>query len=177
MKSIGASFVLAAVAATADADEIRLTERPDHVTEVRVVINATPSEIYAFVTDYTRWTTIFSDISSVKLESGGRDDAKLKFHSRALGRTVTVKFDNEPDRRISFVGVKGPPGGRAWGEFVLVPLEDSRGTEVTAKLYMDVVGAPGWFVSDSKVTDMRRAKLRADITDVTRHFNGAGAPK
>lgn len=172
MKCIGAWLVLGAVAATADADEIRLTERPDHVTEARIVVHATPSEIYAFVTDYKNWTTTFSDISSVKVEAGGRDDASVKFHSRALDHTVTVKFDNEPDRRIGFVGVKGPPGGRAWGEFVLVPLEDGQGTEVIASLYMDVVGAPGWFVTDGKVTDMRRSKLRADITDVVRHFDG-----
>lgn len=172
MKCIGAWLVLGAVAATADADEIQLTERPDHVTEARIVVHATPSEIYAFVTDYKNWTTIFSDISSVKIESGGRDDAKLKFHSRALDHTVTVKFDNDPDRRIAFVGVKGPPGGRAWGEFVLVPLDEGRSTEVIASLYMDVVGAPGWFVTDGKVSDMRRAKLRADIGDVARHFEG-----
>ena len=172
MKCIGAWLVLGAVAATADADEIRLTERPDHVTEARIVVHATPSEIYAFVTDYQNWTAIFSDISSVKLESGGRHDGRVKFHSRALGHTVTVKFDNEPDRRIRFVGVKGPPGGRARGEFVLVPLDGGHSTEVTASLYMDVVGAPGWFVTDSKVSDMRRTKLRADIGDVARHFEG-----
>ena len=99
----------------------------------------------------------------------------MRFKSNALGHTVTVVFDNDPDRRIAFRGVEGPPGGRARGSYVLTPIDGGKRTQVTAELYLDVVGAPGVFVRDSKIRDMRQAKLRADIQDVLGHFASRGA--
>ena len=165
---------LLAVATQAHADSVRLAELPHHVTEARIVIDATPEEIYDLVTTYRKWRTVLSDIRSVAVEDGDRDNARVRFKSRALGHTVTVQFDNEPGRSISFRGVEGPPGGRASGEYVLVPIDGGKRTQVTAKLYMNVVGAPGLFVRDRKIRKMRRAKLQADLTDIARYF---GTPR
>jgi carbon monoxide dehydrogenase subunit G len=136
-----------------------------------VVINAPPAEVYALVTTYRQWGAVLSDIRSVTVEDGDRDNARVRFKSRALGHTVTVQFNNEPGRSITFRGVEGPPGGRASGEYDLVPIDGGQRTQVTAKLYMDVVGAPGLFVRESKVRGMRRAKLQADMTDIAKYFD------
>ena len=72
-------------------------------------------------------------------------------------------------------GVEGPPGGRARGRYVLTPIDGGKRTQVTAELYLDVVGAPGVFVRNSKIRDMRQAKLRADIQDVLGHFASRGS--
>jgi uncharacterized membrane protein len=161
---------LLAVATHAYAEPVQLAELPNHVTQASVVINASPDDIYELVTTYRNWGTILSDIRSVTVEDGDRDNARVRFKSRAIGRTVTVQFDNVPGRSISFRGVEGPPGGRSSGEYDLVAIDGGKRTRVTASLYMNVVGAAGVFVSDGKLRKMRQAKLRADLGDITRYF-------
>jgi uncharacterized membrane protein len=149
---------------------LALHEAPHHTTEATVTVDAPPAEIYALVTDYASWTTFLSDVSDVKVERGGRRDARVRFHSKALDHTVTVQFDNQQDRVIKFVGVEGPPGGRASGMFVLDPIDGGRQTRIRASFYLDVVGAAGLFVSDGKLRGMRQAKLRADLNDTLRRL-------
>jgi len=168
------AFAALAVATTdslqARADQLVMREKPGHVTEASVTVDASPSAIYAFVTDYSNWTSVFSDVTSVEVKSGGRRDAKVRFRSKSLAHTVTVAFDNVTDQLISFRGIDGPPGGRATGSFVLTPVDGGRRTHVKGRLYMDVVGVPGLFVSDSEIVMMRVGKLRADMTDVMNAF-------
>jgi uncharacterized membrane protein len=169
MWKLGIAAVLA-VATNAFADGVQMTEKPRHITEARLVIDASPDEIYAVVTTYQNWPTILSDIRSVIVEGGDREHARVRFKSRAIGRTVTVQFNNEPGRSITFRGVKGPPGGRAAGSYALTPIDGGKRTQVVAQLYMDVVGAPGLFVRNSEIREMRRAKLHADLRDIAIHF-------
>ena len=161
--------VLAALASEpATADPIAITERPGHVTEAVVDVDATPDQFYAIVTDYAHWPRVLSDVSSVDVERGGQRDARVKFRSRVFEHVVTVEFDNQPNRTIHFTGVAGPPGSRAGGTYVLQPLDGGKRTRVIASLYLDVVGAPSLFVRDSTIRNMRQAKLRSDMTDVMR---------
>jgi carbon monoxide dehydrogenase subunit G len=148
---------------------ISLREAPHRTTEATLEVDASPTAVYALVTDYARWSSTLSDVTSVKVERGGPRDARVRFHSRALGHTVTVQFDNEPDHVIRFVGVEGPPGGRANGTYTLEPIDGGRRTRVIASLHLDVVGPAGWVMSDAKLRTMREAKLRADLEDVARH--------
>ena len=157
--------VLAIPAASAD---IAVTERGDHTTEATVTIDATPAEVYAVATDYANWRRVLSDIKSVRVVSGGRDRARVRFASKALQNTVTVELDNIPNRAIRFRGVEGPPGGRARGEYILDPIEGGTRTRVSARLYMNVVGVPGLFVFESQLRKMREAKLRRDLGDIER---------
>ena len=147
---------------------IALAEKPGHVTQAIVIVDATPAQIYALVTDYAQWPAIFSDDRDVTIECGGRRDARVRFHSLVLEHAVTVQFDNVPDRAIEFEGVAGPPGGRAGGTYVLEPVDGGRHTHVVASLYLDVVGLPALFVRDSKIAALRQAKLRVDLGDVIR---------
>jgi len=146
-----------------------MTERPGQITEATVIVDATPEQIYDLVTDYANWRNVLSDIQSVTVEAGGRHHAHVRFKSRALQHEVTVQFDNVPGRQIRFQGIKGPPGGRASGEFLLEPI-DAHHTKVTARLYMDVVGVPSLFVRGSAIRTMRDQKLRSDMTDVMNYF-------
>lgn len=166
---IAGALVAFGLASEAHAD-LLMTEKGGHVTEGIVTIDASPSAVYALVTDYAQWRAVFSDVLSVTVKSGGPRDATVRFKSRALDQTVTVKFDNTIDRQISFIGIKGPPGGRASGTYVLTPVDGGRRTRIHARLYMDAVGLAALFVSDSKIRKMRQAKLRADLTDVMRRF-------
>jgi len=88
---------------------------------------------------------------------------------------VTVKFDNIPGQVIRFRNVKTPLGTRARGEYRLMPLDGGTRTQITAWVYLDVVGASGWFVRDKTIRGYRRAKVAADATDVKRRFAKAGS--
>jgi carbon monoxide dehydrogenase subunit G len=174
MPSVSAFGVVAvlgvAAAAPARADAVSLTEKSDHTTEGVVTVDAPPDQVYAAATDYANWEALFSDVKSVKVESGGRENARVWFDSRAIRKRVLVQFKNVPGQAIRFVGVEGPKGGRAHGTYRFDPIDGGTRTRVTADLYLEVTGPVSWFVSDSKLRTMRRNKVRADLTDVARHF-------
>lgn len=160
------AFAVSAVSApVADAQTIKIREGADHETEASVVVDATPHEIYSLVTDYANWQSVFSDVLSVKLEAGGREDGRVRFKSRILDSTVTVQFKNVADHKITFVGIKGPPGGKAHGSYVFTPIGDGSQTLVTARFYLDVDGIGALFVREKRLRRMRHAKLAADMRD------------
>ena len=165
---------LAALTLTADtpaaADGLVLQDKSGHITEGSLTVAASPSQVYAAVTDYANWPRLLTDVESVKVESGGPRDARVRFKSKTFGHTVTIVFDNVTDRTIRFRGVEGPPGGHASGSFELVPLAGGKQTQITASVYMEVTGVPGVFVREPKVRAMREAKVRSDLLDLARHF-------
>lgn len=171
--------VLAALALTTDAfggsePSIQLVERPGHITEARIVVDASPQQVYDALTDFPRWQSVFSDVLELEVRPGGRERAEVRFKSKALEHYVTVKFDNIPNQVIRFRNVKTPLGTRARGEYRLVPLDGGTRTQITAWVYLDVVGAPGLFVRDKTIRGYRRAKVTADTMDVKRRFAKAG---
>lgn len=171
---IAAMLVVGLAAVGADAAVVQLAERPGNITEARLIVDAPPSEVYALCTDYARWPGVLSDVRSVKVESGGRDHAKVQIRSRAFDRQVTVVFQNVPNQSISFRGAP-PPSGRpssiaARGQYVLTPIDGGKRTQVTAALYVDVNGPAALFVRDSKIRRIRQAKLGADWRDIANYF-------
>lgn len=176
--------VLAVLALTTEAlgadPGIRLVEKPGHITEATIVVDAPPAEVYAALTDYPRWQRVFSDVLALEVRPGGRERAEVRFKSRALEHWVTVKFDNIPGQVIRFKNVKTPLGTRARGEYRLVPIDGGTRTQITAWVYLDVVGASGLFVRDKTIRGYRRAKVAADTRDVQRRFASSpvsAAPK
>ena len=176
---MGTGIRLAAIVAglvhvvEARADNVLLSELPNHVTAGSVTIDAPPAEVYREVTDYAHWPGLLHDVEWVRLESGGPRDAKLWMHSRIFGHDLLLQFDNEPDRAIRFRGIAGPPGTHAHGEYVLEPIDGGAHTRVEAKLYVDVTGIASLVMRDAKVRAMRRNKLRADLADTARRFEPA----
>ena len=165
-----AALAIVAAAAPARAGGVTLTEKGDNTTQGVVIVDAPPEQVYAFATNYAQWPRTLSDIKSVRFESGGRDNARLWFDSRAMDHEVLVQFENIPNQAIRFRGIKGVPGATARGEYRLEPIDGGKRTRITANLYLIVKGPVGWFVSDSKTRGMRQTKVRADLTDVARHF-------
>lgn len=145
-----------------------IKEESSTVSNSSVTVDAPQSDVYALLTDYANWRKYLTDIERVKVKSGGRRDAEVEMKSRALGHTVTVKFDNDDGKVVKFTLVDGPRGARAWGEYTLVTIDDGKHTRIDARLYMDVVGAVGILVTDKRIRKMRHAKLRADLDDLAR---------
>jgi uncharacterized membrane protein len=161
------AFVLIAFGVV-HAEPATIKEESKTVSQGSVTVEAPPPDVYALLTDYANWRKYLSDIERVKVKSGGRRDAEVEMKSRALGHTVTLKFDNDADKLVKFKLVDGPRGARAWGEYTLVAIDEGKHTRIDARLYMDVVGAVGIFVTDKRIRKMRQAKLRADLEDIAR---------
>ena len=162
-------FLLATQAAAAPGDVRIWASKRSATTDGQVEVHATPAQVYAAITNYSRWTVLFSDVKSVAVKRGGPRDAEVRFTSRSMGHEVTIKFDNEPDRVVRFKLTDGPSGARARGEFVLEALGTER-TRISGSLYMDVEGVAGWFVTDKRIRQTREKKLRADLADLGKAF-------
>jgi hypothetical protein len=169
MLLLAASFVFGVIGVFgASSSDVAIRELGDHWTEGVVIVDRPPAEVYAAATDYANWHQLFTDVSDVTIESGGPRDARVRFTSKAFDNTVTVKFDNEPNRAIRFTGVKGPPGSVAKGEYIFEPVDGGKRTRITARLYLDVKGVASWIVRENRIRPLRQAKLRADLSDGAR---------
>lgn len=169
----GILALVAGAARTAAAQPVELRELGEYKTQGVAVIGAPVDRVYPVMVDYGRWSVVLSDIDWVKIKSGSARDAVVTFSSRALEHKVTVKFDNVTNRVVRFGLVDGPPGARASGDYRLEPIDNGARTRITAVLYMDVVGVTSVFVRDKTIRNMRQAKLRADLGDLSRYF-GSG---
>src|SRR3954468_12873550 len=92
------------VVAEAGSAKIPLQDKPGHITEATVILDASPAEVYKLVTDYANWTATLTDVRAVNVESPGREGARVRFRSTALQHEVTVQFANEPDHVIRYKG-------------------------------------------------------------------------
>jgi len=168
--ALTSALALTSVTPSALGEGLTLRELPDHVTEGRVILDASPSEVYAHATDYANWSAQLSDVREVRWEGGDRDHARVRFKSVSLGESITLQFDNIPGQQIRFHSVKAPTGGRARGIYTLTPVDGGKRTAVVARFYMDVVGVARLVVSDQKIRRMRHAKLELDLRDTERWF-------
>ncbi len=157
-------------AGPAVAEEATLTELGGAKTQGLIEVDASPARVYALVTDYENWPNVLTDVKSASVKAGGREDAKVRFDSRAMKHAVTVLFENDADVAIRFRLVDGPRGARATGEYLLESSDGGKRTRITATLYMNVVGVVSWLVRDKTIRKMRQRKLRSDLEDVARYF-------
>jgi len=158
-------------AGPAAAQEATLTELGGAKTQGIIEVDASPTRVYAVMTGYANWPHVLTDVKSAAVKAGGREDAKVRFDSRAMKHAVTVQFDNDADVALRFRMVDGPRGARATGEYLVVSLDGGRRTRITATLYMNVVGVVGWLVRDKTIRKMRQQKLRTDLEDVARYLD------
>lgn len=94
-----------------------------------------------------------------------REDGLVRFKSRALGKTSTLRFENVADELVAFRMVKGPPGARARGRYTLTADESGKQTTIDAELYLEATGLTGVLLSDEKVREII-ARYNLDVGDV-----------
>lgn len=166
--SIIALLALCSIVEAGPPQRATISESSKTVSKGSITVDAPPADVYALITDYAQWRKFLTDVTYVKIESGGRRDARVRMESRALEHRVTIAFDNDTDKAVRFKLIDGPRGARATGEYLLIAIDSGTRTRIDATLYMDVVGVTGLFVTDKKIRKMRQAKLRADLEDVAR---------
>jgi hypothetical protein len=168
-------FVLGCTASTvaAPAAEVRVYESPsdDAITEGDTVIAADPDVAYQAALDYPRWASIFPDIRRVAVTKQNGVDAHVTF-VYADDHRDNVHFHNVPAaRKLWFEDT----GGRAevWAEIVFSPGDVPGTTRVHSRVYADVHGFTGLFVSNSRLRRARTERVRGDLTHLRAYFADA----
>jgi hypothetical protein len=147
------------------------------VTEGFVDVQAAPVEIYAVLTDYTKWTALFSDIEWVKHKSGGREDAVLECKSRTYGKHAQhFRFRNRRQKLVHFAMDDGPPGVKLWQQITFEPREDSGLTRVRIRMHISVGGVLGWLTTEAKVKKYRDRKVHRDLVDLGKRWEPRPKP-
>lgn len=120
----------------------------DHATQ-RTIIDATPDECFAVVTDFERYPEWATDVKQVTVER--RDDdgrgGDVLYRAAAMGRSTTYTlryyYGSNP-LRVAWKLVEGDLTRKLDGEYEFVPVEGDR-TEVVYHLEADLaVPMPGF---------------------------------
>jgi hypothetical protein len=170
------AFVLGCTASTVAAPttpDVRVYESPsdDAITEGETIISADPDVAYHAAVDYPRWSAIFPDIRHVAVTQQQGVDARVTF-IYADDHRDNVHFHNVPAaRKLWFEDT----GGRAevWAEIVFSPGAVPGTTRVHSRVYADVHGFTGLFVSNGRLRRARTERVRGDLTHLRAYFAGA----
>ncbi len=115
----------------------------------RMIIDASPEECFAVLTDFARYSEWAADVKSVHVES--TDDtgraSVVTFRAAAFGRSTsyTLRYDYEGSpSSLSWVQVDGDLTGQLDGSYHLTPTESGE-TEIEYRLVVDLkVPLPGF---------------------------------
>jgi hypothetical protein len=133
-----------------------------------IEVDAPPHVVYRVATNYAAWSELFSDVSEVRVLGPN----EVEFTSRIMKGTVTVQFHNEPGRTIHYDLVH-PSDWVAQGTIELIPLDGGRRTLVRTTQRVEVHNVIGRIlVGPATVRARREAKVRADLEDLARRFQG-----
>ncbi len=165
------SFVLVCfLTAFARADVLVYESKDDHsITEGETVIEVDPDVAYETAVDYAKWPAIVPDIKHVIVTKQKGDDARVTF-VHADGNKDNVHFHNTPMARMVWFE---DTGGKAevWAEIVFVPGDKAGTTRVHSRVYANVHGVTGLFVSSDRVKNLRTQRVRSDLQDLRSYFS------
>ena len=168
------AFATAAIVAVltplrASADTPRVYESPhaDEITEGEIVIALAPDAAYAVAADYQNWTAMFPEILRVTVTQQHGVDARVSLDYK--DHRNNLHFHNDPTaRRVWFENTHSRAD--MWAELVFAPGATPDTSRVHARIYADVPGAAGVFVSERTLRHARTERLRGDLTNLSRYF-------
>ena len=138
------------------------------ITEGDTTIATDPDVAYHAAVDYPRWTAMFPEIRRVEVTQQHGDDARVTFIHTDDHRD-NVHFHNAPaTRKVWFEDT----GGRAevWAEIVFTPGPQPGTTHVHSRVYADVHGFTGLFVSNGRLRHLRTERVRGDLMNLRAYF-------
>ena len=155
---------------TSVAPAVRIYESESNpaITEGDTLLDVAPDVAYAELADYARWPGIFSDIHEVIVTRLDGDDARvtfvgpddhhdnLHFHNRSAAHTIWFEDTGS--------------SSTVWAEIAFLAGPTAGTTHVHSRLYVDVGGVAGIFVSDHRVRKLREQRVYDDLFDLRAHF-------
>jgi carbon monoxide dehydrogenase subunit G len=125
-----------------------------------VVVAAPAAQVQAWLQDARNWPARFPDVQSAE-ELGSTPDGRhiIRFRSRVLGRTMTVRVREQP----GLIEYEGEGKNVTTQGKQIIEAVDDRHTRVIMQTSADVHGALRMFVNDNMKRDRARRKLTADL--------------
>ena len=167
---LAAAAVLVVVPTVAAADPaIRIYESPklSEVSEGDTVVAGNPDDAYAAISDYGRWTTMFPDIRQVIVTRQNGVDAMVSLVYS--DHRNNLHFHNDPaHRRMWFENTHSRAD--MWADLTFTPGPNANTTTVHARVYADVPGVAGVFVSESKLRHGRTDRIQSDLSKLRVYF-------
>jgi hypothetical protein len=163
------AVILAAPAAAHADPAIRIYEssKLSEVTEGETTVAGSPDEAYATVSDFGRWTTMFPDIRRVTVTRQNGVDAMVSLDYS--DHRNNLHFHNDPaHRRVWFENTHSRAD--LWADLTFLPGPGANTTTVHARVYADVTGAAGLFVSESRLRHGRTDRIQGDLAKLRIYF-------
>jgi uncharacterized membrane protein len=163
IKTTVMAFVLAlAGGATAGAAPIQvgdLAGSRGSWQEAKSVIDAPVADVQEWMGDVAQWPQRFSDVTSVHILGKQGNATTLRFHSKIIGRDLTITTRAAGDL-ISYDGFGKDVTTQ--GKIFMRPI-DARHTEVILQSTSEVHGALGAFASKGMKRKRAFAKMTSDL--------------
>jgi hypothetical protein len=138
------------------------------ITEGDEILPIAPDAAYAELADFTRWPSVFPDIYTVSVTAQTGDDARVTFIGPE-DHHDNVHFLNRPHERVIWFEDTGG-SATVWAEIAFLPGAAPDTTHVHSRLFAEVNGVAGIFVSDDKIRKMREQRVYDDLYDLHVHF-------
>jgi len=170
MRSLGVLALVTLLGGAALAGEIRTGDvagSGGNWQEGRAVIDAPLAEVRGWLIDFDRWPQRFADVQSAKTLSRNGDSAVVRFHSRIVGREMTMHVRWSQDA-IDYSGRGNNVD--AQGKIRLRAV-DGQHAEVVMQSSADVHGIAGVFASQGIKRERAIKKLRADLGSLEKLAN------
>ena len=152
---------------------VRLWEPARTTTAGEVAVAGEPAAIYAELADYARWTSIFPDVARVHVKWRKGDEAAVLLVTRE-GQNNNLVFHNDPVHLV--VRFKDTGGyAKVWAEIAIGPGSEDGIVMIHGRLYADVPGFMGLFVTEARLRHERQRKLSSDLASIRRYFERHGA--
>lgn len=132
--------------------------------EARGLVEAPRTAVHAWLTDYSSWPYIFSDVEWVQVLRREGKVTVFQMRSRAFKRRLEIRIHSTPEG-LSYEGKDGCI--RTEGKIFLTSA-GNRATDVIIQNVAHISGFLGAIVPKGAVRDRQRVKLRIDLTDLQR---------
>lgn len=170
--SLATLAILATLGTTgiASAEPVTVFESKQYseVTEGETVLEIDADTAYATLSDFGKWTTVFPDIKQVIMTKRSSPTEALVGLQYADHRN-NLHFKNDPShRRIWFENTNSVAD--MWADLQFIPGPRPGTTIVHGRVYADVTGASGVFVSESRLRNERTTRVRGDLTKLRAYF-------
>jgi hypothetical protein len=137
-----------------------------------VTVGAPAAEVQQWFSDATRWAERFPDDSAVRILGRAPDGRKLvEFHSKVLGKTLTVRILERPGL-ITYDG--SGKGINTQGKILFEPLGPNR-TKIVMQTTGELHGALGVLATEGMKRKRALAKLSADLNAAVRLARASAA--
>lgn len=138
------------------------------MTEGETLLDTDPATAYAELADYLRWPQIFADIYTVTITKQDGDDARVTFLGPDDHRDNLHFHNRSAEHTIWFEDTGG--SSTVWAEIAFLPGAPPSTTRVHSRLFAEVGGFGGLFVSDDRVRKLREQRVYDDLFDLRAHF-------